>query len=355
MNRIKEINSALSQKDIDALIVTKLPNVRYLSGFSGSAGFLLISPQSSYFISDFRYKIQASLEIRKPFKTIIGTQGSFEIVKDLASKFSFNKIGFEAGSMVYSQFLSLKTILKGATLVPTDGLIEEFTSVKTAEEIDNISSAVKITDKVFSKLLEIIKPGIREKEIAAELTYLHRQLGASGNSFEPIVASGPNGAFPHAQPTDRKIKSGDLVTLDFGCVYNGFCSDMTRTIGVGKISPESRKIYDTVLIAQKKAVDSVIAGKRASEVDSVARDYIRDNGYGEYFGHGLGHGLGIEVHENPRLNQISKAVLKINNVVTIEPGIYIEGIGGVRIEDDVVVSKDGCKVLNKSSKELIIL
>lgn len=355
MNRIKEINSALTKKNIDGLIVTKLPNVRYLSGFSGSAGFLFISPKSSYFVSDFRYKIQASLEIRKPFKIKIGTQGSFDFINDLASKYGFKKIGFEAGSMVYSQYLLLKKILKGVTLVPVEGLVEELTTIKTKEEIDNISSAVKITDKVFSKLLGVIKPGVKEKDIAAELTYLQRKEGASGNSFEPIVASGPNGAFPHAQPTDRKIKSGDLVTLDFGCVYNGFCSDMTRTVGVGKLSSEAKKIYDTVLTAQKMAVNSVAAGKLASAVDSVARDYIRESGYGDFFGHGLGHGLGIEVHENPRLNQISKAVLKINNVVTIEPGIYIEGIGGVRIEDDVVVTKDGCNVLNKSSKDLIIL
>ena len=347
MNRIKEISRVLSEKGIDALVITKLPNVRYLSGFSGSAGFLFISSKSSYFVSDFRYKIQASLEIRKPFKVKIGTQGSFDFINELVSKYGLKKIGFESGAMVYSQYQLLKKILKGVTLVPVDGLIEQFTSVKTDEEIDHINSAVKFTDKVFSKILEVIKPGVREIEIAAELTYMQRKEGASGNSFEPIVASGPNGAFPHAQPTDRKIKSGDLITLDFGCVYKGFCSDMTRTIGVGKLSAESKKIYETVLTAQLLATDAVKEGEKAVAVDSVARNYIRDNGYGDYFGHGLGHGLGIEVHEGPRLNQLSKSILKTNNVVTIEPGIYVEGIGGVRIEDDVLVTKDGCRILNK--------
>lgn len=355
MNRIKELSNVLKAKNINALIVTKLPNVRYLSGFSGSAGFLIISPKKNYFVSDFRYKIQSSNEVNRNFEIRIDKQGSFDFINSIAKKYNLNSIGFEAGSMSYTQYSLLKKILKGIKLVPMDGVVENFTAVKTDDEVENIRKAVKITDKVFNKLLDFIKPGMRELDIAAELTYLQLKEGASSNSFNPIVASGPNSAFPHAQPTNRKLKSGDLLTLDFGCVVNGFCSDMTRTIGIGKLSSDAKKIYGIVKDAQQLALDKIAAGVKAVDVDSVARGYISEAGYGEYFGHGLGHGLGIEVHEDPRLNQFSKAVLEVNNVVTVEPGIYVEKLGGVRIEDDVVVTKSGCTILNKSSKELIVI
>ncbi len=355
LNRIQGILNYLNTHKIDALVVTKLPNVRYLSGFSGSAGYLVLAQKAKYFVSDFRYKIQASREINKSLRVKIDKQGSFDFIREISEKYGLKRIGFESGAMVYSQVQILKKVLKGKKLVPVDGLIEQFTTVKTNDEIDNIRYAVKITDKVFSKLLAFIKPGITETDIAAELTYLQIKGGASGNSFSPIVASGENSAFPHAQPTNRKLKSGDLLTLDFGCIYNGFCSDMTRTIGIGKLSAEAKKIYQIVSDAQQLAINSIAKNKSTKVVDSVARNYIHSKGYGKYFGHGLGHGLGIEVHENPRLNQISNSILTEGNVVTVEPGIYIENFGGVRIEDDVIVTEDGCEVLNSSPKELIII
>jgi len=215
--------------------------------------------------------------------------------------------------------------------------------------------AVKITDKTFSDLLDIIKPGMTEREISAEISYLQKKLGADGDSFDSIVASGERSAFPHARATDRKIQKGELLKLDFGCTVNGMKSDLTRTIAIGEVNGELRKIYEIVKEAQQRALDNAKAGVSGKVLDSFARDFIKEKGYGKNFGHGLGHGLGYDVHEKPSLNERCDYVLEVNNIVTIEPGIYIEGIGGVRIEDDIVVKENGCEILNRSTKDFISL
>ena len=227
--------------------------------------------------------------------------------------------------------------------------------VKEAGEIDKIKKACGITDKVFEKLLGIIKPGMKEKDVSAEISYWHKLYGADKDSFDPIVASGWRGALPHGAASDKVIEAGEMVTLDFGCYYDGFASDLTRTISVGNPGDEMKKIYDTVLLAQTAAIDAAKEGVTTKELDSIARNIINNAGYEGKFGHGLGHGLGIEVHEMPSVSQRMDISIPANVVVTIEPGIYIEGLGGVRIEDDIMITSGGCEVFNKSPKELIII
>ncbi len=225
--------------------------------------------------------------------------------------------------------------------------------MKDEGEVALIRYATRITDKVFRKILSLVRPGVRECDIAAEISYWHRKYGAECDAFDPIVASGERGALPHARASEKIIRRGEMVILDFGCCYRGYHSDLTRTVSVGKPSAEMKKVYRIVYDAQMKAIDAVHSGVSARSVDAVARKHIRQNGYGRYFIHSLGHGLGIHVHEPLRLSVLSKSILQTGNVMTIEPGIYIPGCGGVRIEDDIVVKENGCEVLTKSPKELI--
>jgi Xaa-Pro aminopeptidase len=226
---------------------------------------------------------------------------------------------------------------------------------KTQGEISKMKKAAEISDMTFEKMLGFIKPGMTELEVSAEITYTQKKLGASKDAFEPIIASGWRGALPHGIASDKKIENGEMITLDFGCIYEGFCSDLTRTISVGKPVTEMKKIYDIVYEVQNKTVERVKAGMSSMKLDSEARNEIAAKGYGEHFGHGLGHGLGIEVHERPSVGQRDDVILAENSVITIEPGIYIEGLGGVRIEDDVLLKADSNEVLNKAKKELIII
>ncbi len=355
VDRISELSSKLRDNGLDAFLIRKMPNIRYITGFSGSAGAVLFTPEKKYFISDFRYKTQSSLEVDKSFEIVIYTQNSLAFLGELIAKHGIKKIGFESDFVTYSEATGLMKDFQNAEFVPMTNFVESLTVKKTPKEIELTRIAVEITDKVFSELIDFIKPGMTERQVAAQISYLHKMNGADGDSFDAIVAAGERSAFPHARPTDRPINIGELLKLDFGCTVNGMKSDMTRTVAVGTIPDECRKIYDIVLEAQKRALNAVKSGVGAKEVDSVARDYIAEMGYGSNFGHGLGHGLGYDIHEKPALNQLSEYVLEENNIVTIEPGIYIEGLGGVRIEDDIVVTKSGCEILNKSPKELITL
>ncbi|MBX7046361.1 MAG: Xaa-Pro peptidase family protein [Ignavibacteria bacterium] len=355
MNRIEAVKSNFKKLGVDSFLVENLSNIRYLSGFSGSAGALLLTKDKDYFISDFRYKSQSAVEVYKNFNVIIYKQNSYGYISDLAKKHGLKKIGFESNFLTFNDAENLKKEFAPVKFVGVNALIEKYTSQKNEREIELTKQAVAITDKVFSEMLGIIKPGLTEKEVSAEITYRQKKYGASGDSFDPIVASGERSAFPHARPTDRKIGKNELLTLDFGCIVEGMKSDMTRTIAIGKLPSECKKIYDIVLEAQKRAVDAVRAGIKVKKLDSYARGYIKEKGYGNNFGHGLGHGLGYDIHEGPSINPRTDYTLQVNNIVTIEPGIYVEGLGGVRIEDDVVVKEKGCEILNISPKELISL
>lgn len=353
MDRITEIRSKFQDSGIDAFLIRKLPNIRYLSGFSGSAGVALITRGKNFFVTDFRYKTQSAQEVSTDFEVMIHTQNSLSFLGDLIDSCKLKRIGFEADFMTYAEVISLMKEFNQCEFVPLENFAESVTVRKNEQEIDLTKKAVEITDRVFEELLKIIKPGMTEREVAAHISFLHKSYGADGDSFDAIVAAGDHSAFPHARPTDRKINSGELLKLDFGCTYKGMKSDMTRTVAIGHVSDECRKIYEIVQEAQSRALGSVRAGINARDVDAVARDYIREMGYGRNFGHGLGHGLGYDIHEKPALNERANYVLEVNNIITIEPGIYVEGLGGVRIEDDVVVTKDGCEILNRSPKELI--
>jgi Xaa-Pro aminopeptidase len=265
------------------------------------------------------------------------------------------RIGYESEKVSDADVKSLKKILPGRHLIPTMKILETISAVKDDSEIAMIRFAVHITDKVFKKVLKLVRPGVRELDIAAEISYWHRKYGAECDAFDPIVASGERGALPHARASDKVIRNGEMVVMDFGCRYNGYHSDLTRTIAVGKPSVQMKKIYAIVSRAQSKAIAAVKHGVAARTVDASARSSVRRDGYGRYFIHSLGHGLGIQVHEPLRLSVLSTEILQTGNVATIEPGIYVPGIGGVRIEDDIVVRGDGCEVLTTSPKELIIV
>lgn len=353
MSRIEMIRALLNEKSLDAFYISYNPNVRYLTGFSGSAGSVLITKDKNYFITDFRYKDQSHSEVRG-FEIIINYAASDELKKIIEAE-GIKIIGFEATHVSYGAYENNTNNFPGIKFVPITEAVEKLTMQKTAGETAKIQKAIDITDNTFLKMLEFIKPGMKELDVSAEITYTHKKLGAIKDSFEPIVASGWRAALPHGIASGKIIEKGDILTLDFGCVFEGFCSDMTRTIAVGDPGDELKKIYKIVLGAQLKAIDTARSGISSKSVDTAARDYITSHGYGENFGHGIGHGLGIEVHEMPSLSQRMDITLVENSVVTIEPGIYIDKLGGVRIEDDVILKHDGCIVMNKSPKELIII
>lgn len=354
MRRLDTLRSKIGGIHLDALIVTFLPHVRYLTGFSGSSGMCLITSEDCYFLSDGRYREQAKEEV-KHCRVIVSKGTFFEEISKRNLLRGYKRIGFEAQYVSVAALHNLKRLLKRADLVPTHALVESIATIKDDSEIVLIKQAVAITDRVFDKILSVLRPGISERDVAAEIGYLHKKLGAEGDGFEAIVASGERGAFPHARASGKKLRKGELVTLDFGCRYKGYHSDLTRTVAIGKPSIRAKSVYQAVLGAQLKAIDAARAGLKAKDLDAVARRAIRKSSYGKYFIHSLGHGLGLQVHEAPRLSVASKELLQAGNVVTIEPGIYIPEFGGVRIEDDVVIRNGHCEVLNKSSKELIVL
>lgn len=355
MNRIEEIKGKFKELNIDSFLVKNLPNIRYISGFSGSAASILITNDKNYFVTDFRYMTQSRNEVYNDFEIIIFAQNSMSFLKDLIEKDHLKRMGFESNFITYADAQNLMKDFPEVEFVPVDSLIEKITICKNEKEIELTKKAVEITDRTFSELLKIIKPGLTEREVGAQISYLQKMFGADGDSFDPIVASGENSAFPHARPTDKKIQKGELLKLDFGCVVQGMKSDMTRTIAIGEVPDECKKIYAIVKEAQQKALDNVKAGINTKVLDAFARDYIKEKGYGKNYGHGLGHGLGYDIHEKPAVNERSDYNLEVNNIITIEPGIYIEGLGGVRIEDDVVVKENGCEILTKSTKDLLTI
>lgn len=355
MNRLEKIKSNFSELSIDSFLVKNLPNIRYVSGFSGSAASLLITKEKDHFITDFRYKSQSAKEVYYNFEILIYVQNSMMFLKDMIQMHNLKRIGFESNFLTFNDAENLRKEFSDVEFVPVDSLIEKIVICKNEKEIELTKKAVDITDRTFSDLLNIIKPGMTEREVSAHISYLQKLYGADGDSFDAIVASGERSAFPHARPTDKKIISGELLKLDFGCTVEGMKSDMTRTIAIGNVSDECKNIYNIVKEAQQRALDTVKAGINTKVLDASARDFIKEKGYGNNFGHGLGHGLGYDIHEKPSVNERSDYNLEVNNIITIEPGIYVEGLGGVRIEDDVIVKENGCEILNKSSKEMIVL
>jgi len=352
--RLQEVRRHLEKARLDALVVSHLPHVRYLSGFSGSNGLCVISLSRQSVFTDNRYRDQIRDEV-EGFRIHVARAGLFEAAQKSGILKGVRRAGFESQYVSFSAFRNLKKLFPDHSLVPTRGIVEGVAAIKDDGEIESIRRAVAITDSVFSRILRILKPGIREMDVAAEIGYWNKKLGADGDGFEPIVASGVRGALPHARPTMRKIVKGEFVTIDLGCRVSGYHSDLTRTVAVGQPGKKARTIYRIVLEAQCKAIEAARAGVKSRFLDGLARRHIRRSGFGPYFSHSLGHGLGIEIHEPLRLSALSRDVLNAGNVVTVEPGIYIPGFGGVRIEDDILIREHNCEVLNKAPKELLIV
>lgn len=353
-NRCKHLLAQCKEKNLDAIIVQSQPNMRYLSGFTGDSGCIIISSRSLILLTDFRYTQQA--ETQSPdfeVKEFAGG-GYIRLVEESLKENECKNIGFEDATLLYPEvqaFLNLNSF----EWTPISNDIAAVRKIKSADELDLMREAGRITDVTFTHMLDYIKVGMSEIDIALELEFFIRKNGAEGISFNPIVAAGPNGAMPHAIPSTRKIQSGELLTMDFGCMVEGYCSDMTRTIGIGELAHSAKNIYNICLEAQKKVCCEIRAGMLGKDADKIARDIIYRNGFEGAFGHGLGHGVGMEVHEAPNLSRISEDILSIGHVVTIEPGIYKKEIGGVRIEDFGVIGENGFESFVHSPKELICI
>jgi Xaa-Pro aminopeptidase len=354
MNLEKIVN--LLPEDLDGAFISSGENRQYFTTFSSSAGYLLVTKLGSVFLTDSRY-IEAA---RKRIKCcdVIELKSLKEQLPGICSALKCKSLCVEAGRMTLSAFSNLKEILIGVELRDDntlDNIIGTIRSIKSRFEIDKIKTAQSIAERAFEHILEFIRPGVSEREIALELDYFMLREGAEGLSFETIAVSGENSSMPHGVATDRQIISGDFLTMDFGAVFDGYHSDMTRTVAVGYVSQKQREVYNIVLSAQKTALEAIREGVACSAADAAARDIINAAGYGEYFRHSTGHGVGVEIHEGPSLSPISQEVLKAGNIVTVEPGIYLPGEFGVRIEDMVAVTHDGCENLTSCAKEMLII
>jgi len=353
IKRLRKLRTSIAAKGSDGLLLSQPENIRYLSGFTGSSGWLLISGQNAILATDFRYLEQAKGE-SPDFEIIQIKQELHDWLPGLVFDLGWHKLGFEANFMSYEGYHKLGEAIKtkqiNLELVPTTGIIEQLRSIKEPEELGFITKAVDLADAAFEQAKAIIRPGMTEKEAAWEIEKILRQEGSEGIAFEIIVASGPNSALPHAQPTEKTICSGEPVLIDMGAKTRGYCSDLSRTLFLGKADKTLREIYNIVLKAQTVAIEGIKSSMTASQVDRLARSVIEQAGYGDAFGHGLGHGVGLAVHEFPRLGLSSSDSLADGMVFTIEPGIYLAGQGGVRIEDMVVLENGKAKVLTRASK-----
>ena len=357
--RQKKLRTALESSRLETLLVTHLPNIRYLCGFTGSAAALVITPAKSVFFTDGRYTEQARAEVQGS-RVVIARKSPLVAAGEWLSahgkKLHLRTIGIEGEDLSVAERTRLaKSLGRGFRLREAPPLVEKARVVKDEDEISLLRAAVILGASLFEYALKAIHPGVKETEVAAEMEYTARRAGAEGMSFETIIASGPRSALPHGRASQAAIPSEGFVVCDFGVILAGYCSDMTRTVWVGQPSDMARRMYDAVREAQQAATEAVRPGASVSEIDSAARKLLQKNGLGRYFTHSTGHGVGLEIHEAPRLASGQTDVLHPGMVVTIEPGVYLPGIGGVRIEDMVVVTESGCTVLTPTDKELITI
>ena len=354
MNHIKQIASKLPEYGLDAMLVTSGTGERYALGFHGE-GLALISGEGCWYFTDSRYIEAAQQELSGVHVGCVGRGRSHRaMAAQVMTEHGLARVGFESGSMSVDALAACQAELP-CTLVPAGGLLPALRAAKDAEELAVMRQAQAITDRAFSAILDFLRPGLTEQEVAARLVYELMRLGGSKPSFDPIVAAGPNGSMPHAVPGPTVIQRGMFVTMDFGCVYRGYCSDMTRTVAVGQPTDEMRQVYDTVLRAQQAGLAAARAGVPGSQVDAAARSVIEQADYGDFFGHSLGHSLGLDIHENPNFSPGEQTLMPVGAVVSCEPGIYLPGRFGVRIEDVVILTQDGCENITASDKHLIVL
>lgn len=351
LTRLVRLRRLLAREHLDGFLVSGASNLRWLCGYSGSNGMMLVTPKDACFYTDFRYKEQIRTEVKGCRKRVLE--------RDLYTVFPADdcrrvrRLGFESGNLSVARFRALRRQLKKTRLVPTRDLVLELRRTKEPAEARRIQAAQDVVDRTFKAVLGLIKPGITERDLALEIEFRFRAVGDV--AFPSIVASGPNSAKPHAGASGRRLRRGDAITFDIGCRLDGYCSDMTRTVFLGRPNPDLAEIYSAVLEAQRQALAVIRPGVPCKFVDLAARDYLKGLGYGHYFGHSLGHGVGLDVHEQPMLSSNSTQTLEPGDVTTVEPGVYIPGLGGVRIEDMVLVTKTGCRNLTASPKKLLVL
>ncbi|WP_227938497.1 M24 family metallopeptidase [Alkalihalobacillus deserti] len=354
MSRIEAVRSKLKEFGIDGLLLTSPYNRQYTTNFTGTAGVAIISEQKAIFITDFRYVEQAK-EQAQGFEIVQHTSPIYLEVANQVAKLGLKKVGFEQSHLTYEAHQIYEKHVETASLIPVSGLVEGIRLIKDEKEIKMIQNAADIADAAFEYIITFIRPGMTELFVSNELEFFMRKQGAASSSFDIIVASGYRSALPHGVASEKVIEKGELVTLDFGAYLKGYCSDITRTVAVGNVNDELKAIYNTVLEAQLLGMKGIKPGLTGKEADALTREYITEKGYGEYFGHSTGHGLGMEVHEGPSLSMKSETILETGMVVTVEPGIYISGVGGTRIEDDTLLTAEGNKSFTHSTKELLII
>jgi Xaa-Pro aminopeptidase len=355
--RAGRLRALFADAGIDALIVSHLPNVRYLTSFTGSAGLVLVTRDALVFTSDGRYRTQAGEQLGGAgvdAQIEIGATGAAQRDAIARALDPGARVGLEAHAVTWAQQQELAETLHGHPLVATDALVEKLRRVKEPGEVARIRAACAIADDALGALLPTLADGPRERDFALDLEVAMRRRGATGNSFDPIIASGPNAAKPHARPTTRPIERGELVVIDFGCIVDGYCSDMTRTVSVGDPGTDARHIWDVVRESQWAGREAVRAGADCAAVDKACRDVIAEAGWADLFVHGTGHGVGLEIHEAPRVAASARDTLESGSIVTVEPGVYLPGVGGVRIEDTVVVTPDGSDPLTEFPKDLLV-
>jgi Xaa-Pro aminopeptidase len=354
-HRLPRVRARLASLDADGLLLSALPNIRWACGFTGSNGLLLVTADAAQFVTDGRYREQARREVDGA-EILISSEGLMRRLVEADLLDGLGEVVIQADDVTVAAYRQLREHCPSVDWRPESSVLRALVAQKEASEVDRIRRAQAVTEEVFDVILEELRPGRTEQEIAAEITYQHLRRGAEKMAFDPIVASGPNGAQPHARPTSRSLQAGDLVVLDMGAVLDGYASDMTRTVAVGDPSAAARTGYGVVLEAQRRALEAARAGMTARELDAVARSHIEDAGLGDYFAHGLGHGLGLEVHEWPRVSRTSDDELPVGACVTIEPGVYVpEEEYGVRIEDIVVLQEEGARNLTRTGKELHVI
>ncbi|MCD9021142.1 M24 family metallopeptidase [Cohnella silvisoli] len=352
--RLKRVREQLDGSGLDGLFITNAYNRRYLTGFTGTAGYVLITKEKALLFTDFRYTKQAA-EQAKAYEIVQHAIKPTESILEAMQSLGVKKLGFEKNGVTFGAYTAYQEQFPGIELVPTENIVEKLRGIKDEKELGYIRKAVEITEAAFEHILGFMKPGVSERDVSAELEYFMRKNGAASSAYASIVASGERSALPHGLASDKLLAANEFVTLDFGANYEGYCSDLTRTVFIGTPTEKHKELYSIVLEANRATLSGLKPGMSGKDGDSLARDIIAGYGYGENFGHGLGHAFGLEIHEPARLSQQSKDILQPGMVITVEPGIYIPGFGGVRIEDDIVVTETGIEVLTKSNKELIVL
>ena len=356
-DRVKRLCALLREKELDAVFISNESNVRYLSGYTNHDAFLFIAANGDRrLITDFRYDEQARSECPdyQVMSFVKGKSGIFQLLDQSCAENGVKKLGFEAAAISHASYLLLTDTVKGVAVEDCGPLVEGLRYVKDDREEALIRYACAATDRVFSKLCEYIRPGLTEKQLEWQLLTFVNEEGCD-SSFQPIVVAGEHGSLPHGMAGERKLRNGEFLTMDFGCMYQGYHADMTRTVFLGRPDPKQKDVYSIVLEAHLRGMDAFKAGVTGSVPDAAARDYITEKGYGENFGHGVGHGLGLDIHEDPFMGRLCQRVLEEGCFVTMEPGIYLPGWGGVRIEDTVKITRDGCESLFTSEKGLICL